>query len=67
MRALSPVIITVRTPISANAAIAARLCLEGYTLSDDILYFFNPAIANSFWISQNRPYAFRIGNHVFYK
>ena len=52
---------------SAESAIAARLCLEGYTLSDDILYFFNPAIANSFWISQNRPYAFRIGNHVFYK
>ena len=52
---------------SAEAAIAARLCLEGYTLSDDILYFFNPSIANSFWISQNRPYAFRIGNHVFYK
>jgi N-acetylmuramoyl-L-alanine amidase len=52
---------------SVESAIAARLCLEGYTLSDDILYFFNPAIANSFWISQNRPYAFRIGNHVFYK
>jgi N-acetylmuramoyl-L-alanine amidase len=52
---------------SVESAIAARLCLEGYTLSDDILYFFNPSIANSFWISQNRPYAFRIGNHVFYK
>ena len=52
---------------SLQAVIAARLCLEGYTLSDEILYFFNPSIASSFWIANNRPYAFRIGNHVFYK
>ncbi len=52
---------------SEEAVVAARLCLEGYTLSDEILYFFNPAIAQSDWISRNRPYAFRIGNHVFYE
>ena len=50
----------------ADAVRAAKICLEGYTLSDHILYFFNPRIAQSHWISQNCTYAFRIGNHVFY-
>ncbi len=52
---------------SEQSVIAARLCLEGYTLSDDVLYFFNPRRASSSWISRNRDYAFRIGNHVFYE
>ena len=52
---------------SRESVIAARICLEGYTLSDEILYFFNPDIASSHWIAQNRPYAFRIGRHVFYR
>ena len=51
---------------TADAVRAAKICLEGYTLSDRILYFFNPAIAQSHWISQNCTYAFRIGGHVFY-
>ena len=29
---------------SQSAIWAAKVCLEGYTLSEDILYFFNPAI-----------------------
>ena len=49
------------------AVIAAKVCLEGYTLSDEILFFFNPRIATSNWISKNRPYAFTIANHDFYK
>lgn len=52
---------------STSAIRAAKICLEGYTLSDRILYFFNPAIASSSWIAQNRTYAFRIGGHVFYE
>ena len=52
---------------SREAVVAARLCLEGYTVSDEVLYFFNPAIAKSDWIAKNRAYAFRIGNHVFYR
>lgn len=51
---------------SADAVRAAKVCLEGYSLSDNILYFFNPTIANSHWISANCTYAFRIGRHVFY-
>lgn len=54
-----------QTP-TADAVRAAKICLEGVTLSPGILYFFNPAIAQSHWISQNRTYAFRIGGHEFY-
>lgn len=50
----------------ADAVRAAKVCLEGYSLSDGILYFFNPSIAQSHWISKNCTYAFRIGRHVFY-
>lgn len=53
------------TPTS-SAVIAAKICLEGYSVDKNILFFMNPRIATNHWISQNRPYAFRIGNHVFY-
>lgn len=58
---------TIYNPPSASSVIAAKICLEGYTLSDDILFFMNPRIATNSWISKNRPYAFTIGNHDFYK
>ena len=58
---------TVYKEPTAESIIAAKICLEGYTLSEDIMYFMNPDIATSSWISNNRPVAFRIGNHVFYK
>ena len=54
-----------KTP-NADSIIAAKICLEGYSLSSDILYFFNPKYASGSWITQNREYAFAIGNHVFY-
>lgn len=50
-----------------SAIRAAKICLEGYTLSDSILFFMNPRVATNNWISKNRPYAFTIGNHDFYK
>ena len=52
---------------TASAVIAAKICLDGYSISDDILFFMNPRIATSNWISKNRPFAFTIGNHDFYK
>ena len=51
---------------TASAVIAAKICLEGYTLSDDILFFMNPRIATNNWIAKNRTFEFRIGNHNFY-
>ena len=49
-----------------SAIIAAKICLEGYSISDTALFFMNPRIATNNWISKNRPYAFTIGNHDFY-
>ena len=54
-----------RTP-TADSVIAAKMCLDGANLSSDILFFMNPRIATSNWISKNRPFAFSIGNHDFY-
>ena len=51
---------------TASSVIAAKLCLEGYTLSDEILFFYNPRIATSHWIDRARTYEFTIGNHKFY-
>ena len=53
------------TPSEASI-IAAKICLEGYSISDRILFFMNPKLATNNWISKNRPFAFRIGNHDFY-
>ena len=57
---------TVYATPTESAVIAARLCLEGVTVSQRALYFLNPAKASSFWIVYNRPFAFRIGTHDFY-
>jgi len=51
---------------TASAIIAAKICLEGYSISNKILFFMNPRIATSNWISKNRPFEFTIGNHDFY-
>jgi N-acetylmuramoyl-L-alanine amidase len=50
-----------------DAVIAAKMCLEGYSLSSDILYFVNPTKAPDSWIAKNRKYAFSIGNHAFFE
>lgn len=54
-----------RTPSNA-AVIAAKICLEGTTLSKDALFFMNPRIATSNWISRNCKFLFTLGNHDFY-
>jgi N-acetylmuramoyl-L-alanine amidase len=57
---------TIYNTPTMDSIIAAKICLEGYSLSDDVLYFVNPKKAPGSWISKNRPYAFTIGNHTFY-
>lgn len=54
-----------KTP-TQSSIVAAKICLEGYSTDTKILFFMNPRIATSNWISKNRPYAFRLGNHDFY-
>lgn len=51
---------------SASSVIAAKICLEGYSISDTAIYFYDPDLATSHWISQNCTFEFRIGSHEFY-
>ena len=46
---------------------AAKLCLEGVNVIGDSLYFLAPALAQNFWIPQNREYVATIGCHDFYR
>lgn len=57
---------TIYNTPSHESIIAAKMCLEGYEIVDGVLFFFNPRIATSNWISKNRPFAARIGRHDFY-
>lgn len=51
---------------TAESVIAAKICLEGYTLSNEALYFLNPKYSTASWVQNNREFAFTIGNHSFY-
>lgn len=54
-----------QTPYAISVT-AAKVCLEGYTVSDRVLFFYEPTIAQNNWIGQNRPFAFKLGHHAFY-
>lgn len=49
-----------------DSVIAAKLCLDGFRISNTILYFLNPDLASNFWVSQNCTFVMRIGQHDFY-
>lgn len=49
-----------------SSTLSAKIVLEGFTLSDDALFFLAPKIAQSNWIVNNRTYLFTVGNHDFY-
>lgn len=51
---------------SYNSVLAAKVCLEGVSVSDKILFFMEPNKSTSTWIYKNRPYAFSVGNHYFF-
>lgn len=51
---------------NAQSIIAAKICLEGYSVNTGILYFVNPRVSPSNWITKNRAYFGKIGNHAFY-
>jgi len=51
---------------SASSFIAALEALEGRNNAPDTLFFMNPSLATSNWISNNRQYAFTIGGHSYY-
>ncbi len=47
--------------------LAAKICLEGTRLSENILFFMAPKYSTSFWIVNTRKYAFSIGGHDFFE
>lgn len=53
------------TPTS-SAILAAKICLEGFSVSDRALYFLRPSASTSSWIVKNREFLFVIGNHYFF-
>ncbi len=64
----SPVIDgTIYNTPSYSSTLAAKICLEGYDISDGALFFLRPELSTSSWIPNNRPYAFSVGKHDFYK
>lgn len=52
---------------SAESVLAAKICLDGYSLNEEMIFFINPKIATNFWITQTRVYVMTIGNHKFYR
>ena len=52
---------------SYNSILAAKICLEGFDLSEGAMFFLRPEISTSSWIPNNRPYLFSVGKHDFYK
>ena len=54
-----------QTP-SESAIRAAKICLEGYSISTDALFFYAPEYVYAAWIEENRPYLFTIGGHKFF-
>lgn len=57
---------TIYNAPTAESIVAAKICLDGYSISDDILYFVNPRVAPNSWISKNGILFTTIGNHAFY-
>lgn len=49
-----------------TSILAAKICLEGASLSDNAMFFLNPREAESNWIIKSREYAYTIGGHDFY-
>ena len=58
---------TIYNTPSYNSTLAAKICLEGFDISEGALFFLRPEMSTSSWIPNNRPYSFSIGKHDFYK
>lgn len=57
---------TIYSEPTATAILAAKICLEGFSVSEDALYFLRPSASSSSWIVNNREFLFVIGNHYFF-
>lgn len=57
---------TIYNTPSYESTLAAKICLEGFDISEGTLFFLHPEISTSSWIPKSREYKFSIGNHDFY-
>lgn len=57
---------SIRLTPNSESVIAAKLCLEGVRVNDNIYYFVNPKSSPNSWASRNRPYVTTIGAHAFF-
>lgn len=57
---------TIYNSPSLESVVAAKRTLRGENYVGDSLFFFNPVIAVSSWISENRTYYTTIAHHAFY-
>jgi spore germination cell wall hydrolase CwlJ-like protein len=57
---------TIYNTPSEESLKAAKVALDGSNYVGDCLYFLNPTIAKSNWITKNRDYYTTISNHEFY-
>jgi len=57
---------TINNSPSDESILAAKLCLDGASVVGNSLFFLNPTIATSSWITRTRAYVATIGNHKFY-
>ncbi len=48
------------------SVVAAKICLEGYSLSDSIIYFYDPELSTTSWMEKDCDYEFTIGCHRFF-
>lgn len=51
---------------SAQAVVAAKLCLDGAGAAGDSLYFVNPETGSTSWFRETRTFVASIGDHDFY-
>ena len=49
-----------------ESVIAAKICLEGYNIVGDSIYFVNPDVGVSSWFANTRTFVSTIGDHDFY-
>ncbi len=57
---------TIYNTPSEQSVIAAKICLEGYSVNTGILYFVNASVVPNSWVVKNRQLYAKIGNHSFY-
>ncbi|MGM9637285.1 MAG: cell wall hydrolase [Eubacteriales bacterium] len=57
---------TIYNTPSQESVTAAKMCLEGYSLDSEMIFFINEKIATNNWTT-GRTFVMEIGNHKFYK